>query len=555
MSAPVSSKRLLAAALLIIGLYWLPYLILWDNSFFLIHDDLDSVFVWHKTLVESGLAFAPNGSAVSSFMDGAPRSSFPSELNFTVLWFWLFGPLGAYVFERGLFAVTGFFGMYHLLRSHVTVGHESRVIQVGVALCYGLLPFWPFGGLSVAGLPFLAYAFLNLRAGRTNAINWLIIAAYPFYSSLVTTGVFFIAAAVALAGWDAIKARAFSKPFVLGILLLCLLFVVSHYRLFVTFLWHPSHVSHRVEFITDPQGLSASFRAFVDIFVFGQRHAHSLHTYVILPTLVLSMIVARKAGKFPRKFWLLLLFVLLTSLFCGFLDWSALTKIREAIFSRIPIQLQRFHWLHPACWCVLFAIGLNVLMTRCKAGFPLVVLLIATQCAIAVSHHEILRNRAVGIPYRAFFAQKLFADVKSHIGKPVTDYRVVSLGIHPSIAQFNGFYTLDGYLADYPLEYKHRFRKIIAAELASNEKNRAYFDNWGSRAYILPRENIGYLNKKGNTVVLKRLDLDVAAFKAMGGEYILSSVRIDPIGNPQYELVRQFAHRDSAWDIYLYKVN
>ena len=144
--------------------------------------------------------------------------------------------------------------------------------------------------------------------------------------------------------------------------------------------------------------------------------------------------------------------------------------------------------------------------------------------------------------------------MKNHIGKPLSDYRVVSLGIHPSIAQYNGFYTLDGYLADYPLEYKHRFRKIIAAELALNAKHRAYFDNWGSRAYILPRENIGYLNKQGNTDVLKHLDLDVDAFKEMGGDYILSSVRIEPTGNPQYELMRQFSDRDSAWDIYLYKV-
>ena len=67
---------------------------------------------------------------------------------------------------------------------------------------------------------------------------------------------------------------------------------------------------------------------------------------------------------------------------------------------------------------------------------------------------------------------------------PVEDYRVASIGIHPAIAQYNGFYTLDTYNNFYPLSYKHEFRKIIEKELEKNKKIRNYFDAWGGRCYF-----------------------------------------------------------------------
>lgn len=133
------------------------------------------------------------------------------------------------------------------------------------------------------------------------------------------------------------------------------------------------------------------------------------------------------------------------------------------------------------------------------------------------------------------------------------DYRVVSLGIHPSIAQYNGFYTLDGYFVDYPLAYKYQFRSIIEDELRKDSELQEYFDGWGSRAYIFT-EQLGrdFIQRAGNQTVLSDLDLNLEAFNALGGAYILSAVRIDEVSNPQYQLLNTFEHPDSAWDIYLY---
>ena len=59
-----------------------------------------------------------------------------------------------------------------------------------------------------------------------------------------------------------------------------------------------------------------------------------------------------------------------------------------------------------------------------------------------------------------------------------------SLGISPAPALMHGFYTVDGYSNNYPLEYKHRFREVIAPEIEKNEEVRVYFDTWGNRCYL-----------------------------------------------------------------------
>ena len=138
LTQPVFYFILSIAAIL---LFWSPYLILGENASLLIHDNLDSNFVWLKVILDSHLAFAPNLSPVEPFMNGIFRSSFPSELNLTYLWYYLFGSFGGYV----------------------------------------------------AGLPLISWSFLNLRRNEGRLIDWLIIIIYPFYASLVMTGLFFIA--------------------------------------------------------------------------------------------------------------------------------------------------------------------------------------------------------------------------------------------------------------------------------------------------------------------------------------------------------------------------
>ena len=104
---------------------------------------------------------------------------------------------------------------------------------------------------------------------------------------------------------------------------------------------------------------------------------------------------------------------------------------------------------------------------------------------------------------------------------------MASIGLHPAIAQYNGFYTLDTYNNFYPLSYKHQFRKIIADELDKNPTLKKYFDEWGGRCYLFVAE-LGkkYDFKKDSKVKIHHLQLNTKVFKDIGGKYIFSAVPI-----------------------------
>jgi hypothetical protein len=131
---------------------------------------------------------------------------------------------------------------------------------------------------------------------------------------------------------------------------------------------------------------------------------------------------------------------------------------------------------------------------------------------------------------------------------------VASLGIHPSISIYNGFYALDGYSTDYDLAYKKEFRKIIEPELNKNPALKQYFDTYGLRAYLFSSELGKYplYTKWRKTTGIEHLDINLDAFRELGGEYILSAVEIIEAADCGLELLHVFDADASAWRIYLY---
>lgn len=156
--------------------------------------------------------------------------------------------------------------------------------------------------------------------------------------------------------------------------------------------------------------------------------------------------------------------------------------------------------------------------------------------------------------YASFFATDLFKEIKDFIAKDQSTYRVVSVGMSPSIAQYNGFYTLDSYENSYSLEYKKEFRKIIGNEIQKNPVIERYYDTWGCRCYVLPVElNRTYFFDKNSKKVIKNLDLNIDQFKKMNGEYIISAVEILNPQKKQLKLEKVFENKTSFWKVFLYR--
>jgi hypothetical protein len=85
---------------------------------------------------------------------------------------------------------------------------------------------------------------------------------------------------------------------------------------------------------------------------------------------------------------------------------------------------------------------------------------------------------------------------------------ILSLGLDPMVASYNGFRSYDGYVFNYELSYKSKFRPIIQNILQKDPELEDYFDNWGNRVYtfIQPDE-------------ISSLDLCYA--KSIGVDFIL----------------------------------
>lgn len=556
-----NEKHIIRLCFFIIFCYCIPYNILWENASLTINDNLDSNMVWFKVLLDSGQVFSPNNTPIEQFMNGVPRSSFSSEFNFTLLWVWLFGPLGAYIFERWLFALIGFWGMFVLLHKFIILGKDNHIIQAGVALTFCLLPHWPWAGLSIPGLPFLLYAFLNLRSGNRHFINWVIIAIYPFYSSLVTTGFFFCLLIVLLGITDIFRKKGVKKEFIFGLFLLSVLYVISHYRLFIEFFIEPQFVSHRVEFRRVGYGLIGFLKYFTDKIIMGNEF--------FLFAVTLAGILKWNYRQFSSKYKYTLFFILFTSFLSSFISSKYLENITSFLFGLIPINLERISWLYPLLWSVLYAISLAYINEKLHVGKYIVLFLLAGQLTYEFAYHELVVSAfsfkagekrgelmvKVDPSYHNFYAEKQFKEIAEFIGLQKSNYRVLSLGMHPGISQFNGFYTLDGYIPNYDRNYKRTFRKIIKDEIEKNEEVRDYYDHWGSRVYLFTAADIGYVNVSGNDIELKNLDFNTNAMKELGGKYIISAVKIDTQTDPEYKFIKKFQHEESAWDIYLYEIN
>jgi len=182
---------------------------------------------------------------------------------------------------------------------------------------------------------------------------------------------------------------------------------------------------------------------------------------------------------------------------------------------------------------------------------------------IFVADDELFHNirNALGYPkkpgFKQYFSEDLFLKIKEDIGLPDSTYRIISLGISPSVAQFNGFYTLDGLFSVYHYGYKLRFREIMSEELEKNPSNRKYFDNWGNRCYYFHSEKNheakSYLiGKNSKEKPYKNLNINLNAFKNLGGRFIFSAL---PIENIPKDLVLKGIYEtpDSYWKVYVYE--
>lgn len=540
---------IIVLAQFVIILYYLPYFILGENASIQIHDNLDSNVTWIKILLDNNAAFSSPSTIIHKALNGIPLSSVYPTYDISLVIFQIFGMYFGYVINKLLISFIGFWGMHLLLRNHFLPSTNSSTpyISAGISLIFSLLPFWSFAA-HVLGLPFLFFAFLNLRNNNTKIYNYIIITLFAFYSSLVLSGIFSLIILFFIFVYDIIKNKKINWAFFAGLTCFSIAYLISHTPLIYSFLFQGTK-SHRMEFYSESIGFKPAVYSTINLFLNGQYHAHSLHILFVIPMLII-LIVGHKS--FNKTVKLIFAFIVLTSLFYGFNKFHLLNPIINQITSVIPIQLQRFHFLHPMLWYILLAVVLSWLSNKIKYSRVLIYSILVLQLAFVIRYHEAWRNKN-NPSYKDFYSEQTFTRINDVIDKPIDSYKVISVGIHPAVAQYNGFSTLDGYFPSYPLIYKHDFRKVIENELNRDESLKKYFDNWGSRCYAFSTKlGRDFISNERDSIF--HLEYDFQQLKNMGGEYIFSSAPINESLNKDIKLLENIDLPDNYWNIYLYEI-
>lgn len=556
-----SNKYLFILAILIVLAYLSPYYFLGENTHIRVHDNLDSNIVWYKILAESGQIFAAPNSQLPNIINGLPRSALPSALD-GVLWLYvLFPPFLAYAISQTMMRIIAFIGMFLLLRTYIIPGLQRGyyVIALGVSVCFAILPYWPSGVLSIAGLPLATYLFLTIRQREfeTPKRYWVYLSLIPFFSNFILTFVFFLTIVGLLFLYDVWKKKRFNRAFFLSISLMISIYLIKNYMLIYSMFIDSGSVSHRKELDLGYNSFTQTVQLFKQNFIHSHTHALDFHATIILPVILVGFVIATFYRTNVNLLIKLFLLNVLFSLAYSFWYWEGLRMLKDSFSVFNEFNFGRFHLLRPFLWYMMFAIALSIIWKKLKFGSIIVCLLLIAQIGQLFVLTEEIKYRHVGTPtYAEFYDEELFAEIETYIDKPQENYRVVSIALHPTIAQYNGFYTLDTYNNTIPLAYKHDFRKIIAPELEKNHTLEKYFDTWGSRLYVFSDE-IGkkYVFKKDSDMRINELDLNIEQLKKLGGKYIFSGIPIENHTELGLEFEKSFSTKDSYWKIHLYRVN
>ena len=545
-----------------------------EASYLPIFDTLDGTLPIYA-LLSTLPVFDGLDATVSQLLGGVPKNSVYSQLNLYAALFRVLPPASAYVAHDAILRVVGLVGMLLLLRRHLTP-RASDLAVAGAATTFALLPHLAAACLSVAGLPLLLCALLEILERPAARWPWPVVALFPFASMLPLIGwgaLGVLGGAVAI---HAIRERQIPWRGALALALLVFGQTLAEYRLLYQLFFEPGYVSQRVEygpllsFSSDAAGLARSVLRHVRA---GFPHAASLHEPLVWGAAAAAVALAaanalrRRAGAKQQLARLgvcgaaLAAFAIVfsVSFHRPFQEWL----LAADVGALRTLHLSRLAWWEPALWYTVFALALDG-FTHSGAGSvgrAVACVLIALQLTFVFFTNDFYERRdSIVLRYREFASPELFREIQDYIGRPLSEYRVASLGMPASLATLNGFSTADGYLGNYPLAYKHRFRRLIAAELAQDDNLRRRFDLWGARCHVVSHElpfselgpNFAGYTKRHRPRRITKLALDPAALADLGIDYLLSAVEILSPERSGLEPVRVFARDDSPWEIHLY---
>ena len=541
--------------IILIILYYIPILILGDNWYVLIHDNLDSSIANIKMLRDLNMVF--DYSSQEPIIGPVTRSAFRAPWDITILLYTFLPLFWGVIVNNFLARIIAYIGMYLLLSRYVIKDSKHKtIVSVLSSLCFAFIAFYSDYGISSAGIPLIVYAFLNLKDNNKIGISFLCIFLFGIYSQLLLSGVF-----VGIVGgiyylYIIIHDKKGHWLFIFGLVFLGVIYLFTNIHLVMDFIGGQINVSHRAEFQNNST-IGQIVLSHLKLFCMTQIHTGELITIPILLFFIYNWIATKKTDKAS----LYILLAIISIVLFGLIYHIILSFSTPGCFIQ-QFQMDRFYFFLTTLWIVLLGRTADLAIENKKGLF-----IVICTCLIVVGC-DFIRNKEYMFQvkkyifhlqseptYHQYYDEELFTQINKYINKPRHEYSVASIGIYPAVAQYNGFYCIDGYWNAYSLEYKHEFRKIIEPELNKDNDLKNYYDHWGSRCYIFSSE-LGkeYRYGKNCGKVIQHLDINTDQLRKMNCQYIISAIPVFNYEELDWNFEKSFTNDNSFWKIYLYKV-
>jgi hypothetical protein len=552
---PIFFHKSFIISFLLLLLFFAFIIFLGEDASIRVHDNLEANIAWYKSLADQHLLFASSYTPNETVMK-APRIAFGSEWSLIAWLFVWFKPIVAYNINVILMSLVAFVGTHLFTKNTLKL---SPKIAPFVALGFALLPFWFSGGLSSAGQPLLFWSFDRILKKHNSAIDWIIFILFPFYSSLILSGLFMMVLMIGYFGMNFLKkeSKVAYGAGILSLFILTIGYILVDYRLFLDILkigTPAGFIPHRVEFM---QGntFSECLKATKNSFLGGQNHFPSFHTYLILPLVCFYIFYGFVKQKKLVTIVLCLIILGIIAIIDGFWNFAGFETLKDKLPILKAIQFDRFYSLYPILWFGVFVLIIRELSKKIAialASIQVVIVLFSNQLV-----GDYIKKTTTGreyVSYREFYAEDLFSKVKTVMKRDKNpNKRVGMVGLHPAIAQYNQIPTIDGYAVLYSLAYKHQIQAIIQPELNQNKFIKNYFEHWGSRCYLFDNEAVisgdGILKKQ--KCCTEKLDYNFEKLKQLKCGYILSAIEVK---HPSEHLKLLSMVEDTNWRVWIYKI-
>lgn len=548
-----------------------------ERSYIGVHDNMD-LFLAQFQMLKNTDSFWKHGVDVP-FLGGVTRDNLPSELSLYSLLFMLFPTYTAYVL--GLFGkiLIGMFSFRLLAGELLGEGYEKyRPVVYMTGFAYGICWFFPAFGFAFASIPLCVWLLLKIYRGQGKRWYFWYAAlfAYPLVSYFSYHGIFILGYLALVILW--MVCRRDWKPavrFLAALFVLAAGFVVCEYRLFGQMLFS-DEVTIRATIVNASLSLPEILQEIWQVFREGIFHADGVHGKVVLPVCLIQFVVCNglyllgkeEKGNLRKPFNLLMAFILFNCVVYGLYDFEPLRSLVEKLIP--PLQGWQFNrtiFFNPFLW---YAALFLVLRRLYDAGlwqtwFANGIVCVAVLAVILTPNryndlYNTCYNRAYEhfhgqevdeLSYEQFYAVELFEEMKADIG--YDGEWAAAYGFHPAVLEYNGIATLDGYLGFYSQQYKEDFRKIIAPALERVEATRIYYDDWGARAYLYSGTDLSIVSATKTVYATDdRIYMDGEAFRALGGQYLFSRIRLSNAQEVGLSLLGEYTARDGSMTVYAY---